>query len=248
MKERLREVRQLRELRALHERFAHLISPALRQPFQELDHTIKELEDADEGNGTMATLGDLNQQLANLRLMLNNLIVNATRIRSHYGFSFQSVNLLDVIDDAVRDLASMADARQVTVTVTGDTQLPAVTGDAQRLYEAVHHLLHNAIRFNKIGGRVTVESGISDDQVFIHVQDTGVGIEKEHLAYIWQGPSLNHDRRLKNAGAGLSLLLTRFIVRAHGGDIRASSNVDRGSTFSLYLPISVAESLDVASA
>lgn len=248
MNECFREVRQLRELRALHEQFAHLISPVLRQPFQEIDQTIKQLEDADESNGAMAIFSDLNQQLAQLRLMLNNLIVNATRIRSHYGFSFQRINLLDVIDDAVRDLASMAAARQVTVTVTGNTQLPAVSGDAQRLYKAVHHLLHNAIRFNKIGGRVNVESGISGNQVYIHVKDTGIGIEQERLANIWQGPALNHDRRLKNAGAGLGLLFTRFIIRTHGGDIEASSDVDRGSTFSLYLPMAVAESLDVASA
>jgi signal transduction histidine kinase len=246
--EYFREIRQLRELRSLHERFAHLISPALRQPFQEIDQTIKELEDADENNGAVAIFSDLNQQLAQLRLMLNNLIVNATRIRSHDGFSFQSVNLLDVIDDAVGDLASMAAARQVTVTVTANIQLPIVSGDAHRLYDAVHHLLHNAIRFNKIGGRVNVETGTSGDQVYIHVKDTGIGIEQEQLARIWQGPALNHDRQLKNAGAGLGLLLTRFIIRVHGGDIEASSNIDHGSTFSLYLPMAAAESLDVASA
>lgn len=248
MQEQRREMRHLRELRTLHEHFAHLISPALRQPFQDIDQTIKELESHDDNNGASAAIGNLNQQIAQLRLMLNNLIVSATRIRRHYGFSFQSVNLADVIDEAVRDLASMAAARQVTVKVSGDAHLLNVSGDARRLYDAVHHFLHNAIRFNKIGGRVDVESGVSGDRAYLHVHDTGIGIAQERLARIWDGPGLNHDEQANNTGAGLGLLLTRFIVRAHDGEVEARSDVDDGSTFSLYLPLLVAESIDAAPA
>jgi signal transduction histidine kinase len=239
-----REVNRLQELLALHERFTSMVSPALRQPFAEIHHKLDDLVNHYESNGATQTIGDLNRQIAQLRLTVNNLIVSAARVRRQHSFTLDSVDMVEVIDEAVRDLEAMASARHVTVAVHCDMHVPLVEGDRQHLYEAVQHLLHNAIRFNKIGGRVDVECGASDRSLYLHVRDSGIGIPADQMEEIWVGGAEAGGDDGNRARSGLGLALTRFVVRAHGGYVEASSSADQGSVFSLYLPLAGAESYE----
>lgn len=234
MEEMKRDGQHLHELSALYERFSQLVSPSLRRPFSDIHHTLEELQ---VGNGAHETLNDLQHQFAQLRLKLNNLIVTAANVRRQQDFVFDSVDVIELVQEVVRDLSAMASARHVTVNVNIDSNPPPIEADYQRLYEAVQHLLHNAIRFNRIGGQVDINCGVSGDELYLHVQDNGVGMSPEKLAYVSQDTfSTPNENAVINRGLGL--VLTRFIARAHGGHVEASSDPGNGSTFSLYLPLS----------
>lgn len=233
MEEMKRDGQHLHELLALYERFSLLVSPSLRRPFSDIHHTLEELQ---MGNGANKTLSDLQHQFAQLRLKLNNLIITAANVRRQHDFSFDDVDVVETVHEVVRDLSAMASARHVMVNVKTDSQPPRVEADYQRLYEAVQHLLHNAIRFNRIGGQVDINCGVSGNEVYLHIRDNGVGMSPEKLAYVSQDTfSTPSENAVINRGLGL--VLTRFIARAHGGHMEASSEPGNGSTFSLYLPL-----------
>jgi signal transduction histidine kinase len=230
------ESQQLAELLNLHEQFVRTISPTLRQPLGEMYMALEQLAQTANGDLGDGALQQLDRQLSRLRLMINNLIRTADRVQKQRGFVRETVRVDEIVDRAVHNLATMAAARHVTINVSIAPDLPLIVGDDERLTEAVQHLLHNAIKFNKIGGTVAIEAELDQEEMQIHVRDSGVGMSAAQLEQIWQG-----FRALPEAedrlSPGLGLMLTRFIARAHGGHISVESKYGTGTVFCLHLPL-----------
>jgi signal transduction histidine kinase len=114
----------------------------------------------------------------------------------------------------------------------------AVTGDAGRLTQVVTNLLTNAIHYNHAGGAVTVKVEQTAGEAVLTVADTGCGIpaaDREHIFERFYRVDKARSREL--GGSGLGLAICKSIVEAHGGAIRFTSEVDRGTTFELRLPL-----------
>lgn len=227
------ERQYLQALSALYAHFSQLASPDLRVPLAAINQEVELLQNG-EGEPDM---GRLKHQLTQLRLMVDHLIVTADRVQRQRSFAFATMRLDDAINQAVRNLASMAEARRVTVEVETDPRLPSIQGDEQRLTEAIQHLIHNAIKFNKIGGKVRIECAPAGNELYLHIHDTGVGIPEQRLSRIWTTFGQRQNGATRSTSPGLGLLLARFIVRAHGGRVEAQSRYGAGSTFTIYLPL-----------
>jgi signal transduction histidine kinase len=237
----VQENRHQQELIGLYGEFFNLISPELRRPFTTIDREMQQLQDKLAEQPTQRHVANLEQNVGTVRTVLNNLIGVAGRVQRQSGFNFQPVHLDEVARHAVRNLTPMAEARRVTVDLMVDSRLPVAHGDEQRLAEAVQNLLHNAIKFNKIGGGVRLECGTAGNELFLTIVDDGVGIPAERLEHIWNGFNDPNSLNSSSKGPGMGLALTRFIVRAHGGRVEANSKYGAGSTFSIYLPIALEE-------
>ena len=126
--------------------------------------------------------------------------------------------------------------RNIALTVeciaTNGTEIEV---DAERLLQVMSNLVGNSLKFTDPGGTVQVSASVDDVAVRVSVRDTGVGIPKEDIAYIFD--RYWHSKRKGRAiGSGLGLAIARGIVEAHGGTIRAESEPGRGSTFSFTIP------------
>ncbi len=110
--------------------------------------------------------------------------------------------------------------------------------DPERVTQIVQNLLGNALKFTGSGGRVDVRVAVNGSRVRVEVQDSGVGIAPDDLPKIfdrfYQG---KQAPKQANRGAGLGLFITRALVKAHGGDIGADSELGHGSTFWFTLPL-----------
>lgn len=230
-----RDKQHLQELVALYSQFVDLISPDLRRPFNTLTQEVQQLQTKDDA-ATLKLASQMDQHISEIKLPIEKLINISGRIQMRNAFNFQIVRLDEIAQQAIRNLRTMAEARRVVVEFNASTPHTTVLGDEEQLLEAVHHLLHNAIKFNKIGGVVQVECGLAGSDLFLRVVDTGVGIPPERLEDIWLGLA-----RLKANGngrsAGMGLALARFIVMAHGGRVNAQSKYGAGSVFTFYVPL-----------
>ncbi len=237
-----RNQQHLVELVGLYHQFFMLLSPDLRKPFVTLGRLSQRLqEEMPEANRKQQQLlNDLNKQLTSLKQSVDTLLTTSGRLESRHEFQFQVVKMGDLIETAVRNLRTMADARRVRVEFNHNSLPTAVVGDEQQLLEATQNLLHNAIKFNKIGGSVRLDFGQAGNELYLHIIDTGVGIPLERLPGIWDGLTrLNQNGATPAEGIGLSL--TRFIIAAHGGRVEAQSKYGSGSVFSFYLPLAFEE-------
>ncbi len=109
--------------------------------------------------------------------------------------------------------------------------------DEDRLIQVLTSLLDNACKFTPRGGQVTVRAEEADDYVRISVADTGIGIAAEELPNIFQ--EFYHSETaqpIEKHGMGLGLTISRQIIQAHGGSIRAESSIGQGATFTFTIP------------
>jgi heavy metal sensor kinase len=142
-----------------------------------------------------------------------------------------------LLQDLVEELTLLADDRRITLTLDSHP-VPLVLGDAQWLKQALINLLDNALHYTPSGGAVTVRLHPCGAWVAVAVEDTGHGIEPEHLPHLFERFYRTDWARAKDAGGtGLGLPIVKEIAEAHGGTLAVTSQVDKGSVFTLRLPI-----------
>jgi len=118
-------------------------------------------------------------------------------------------------------------------------KLPLVKGDRDKILMALHNLVGNALKYTPKGGSVTVNVQVDSKQLLFSVSDTGIGISDEDAERIFERFYRAKDPRVeKITGTGLGLTLAREVVRLHGGEITLKSELNKGSTFTLTLPVS----------
>jgi PAS domain S-box-containing protein len=115
--------------------------------------------------------------------------------------------------------------------------LPPIEADRGRLEQLLNHLVTNAIKFTE-QGRINLYALADDNSVFIKIEDTGIGIGEEYLEIIFEKfRQVDGSLSRRATGAGLGLALVRYLVQLHGGDIGIRSQVGKGTTVTVHLPI-----------
>lgn len=150
----------------------------------------------------------------------------------------QPVDLTALLREVRETLLDLAAAHQVTLEPIPQVPLPPLKGDRHKLGVALRQLMKNAILFNRPGGKVWVEIILTPEAVQITVKDTGVGIPPEDLPYIFKRFYQVEDHLTRrNEGLGLGLAIAKAMIEAHEGRIWATSEVGKGSAFTVQLPL-----------
>jgi signal transduction histidine kinase len=119
--------------------------------------------------------------------------------------------------------------------------LPPVDADRERVHQVLFNLVDNAVRFTPAGGAVTVSAQRQNGSVEVRVTDTGVGIPPEDLPRLFERfYRADPSRSREDGGTGIGLAIARSVVEAHGGHIRAESELGEGSVFTFDLPVAPA--------
>jgi PAS domain S-box-containing protein len=141
-------------------------------------------------------------------------------------------SLNDVVEKTVDLLRPEVENRGVTVKTKLARQLPATLVDEAQLQQVLVNLMKNAAQAMTTGGTLTLQTGETNDDVWVSVTDTGGGIPQEQINRIFE-PFYT----TKKKGTGLGLMIVQRIVRAHGGRIELESQAGRGTTFRIWLPL-----------
>ena len=116
--------------------------------------------------------------------------------------------------------------------------LPPILANKRTIEEVIANLLTNAVKYTPEGGKVTVSAEAERDYVHLSVKDTGFGMTEEDLGRIFERfYRVKNDKTRFIPGTGLGLAIVKSIVEAHHGNVRVESEIDRGSTFHVLLPV-----------
>jgi two-component system NtrC family sensor kinase len=202
-------------------------------------------------NNIMLTAAALQEDYADLadpeRLdMVRDMVKESERardiVRNLLDFARQSevelapLDVEEIIGDTLQLAANHVKLAKVKVRGEVEENLPPVHGDRHQLNQVFLNLVLNALDAMPGGGSLTISVEKSDDRNFIDIAftDTGVGIPKQYLDSIFD-PFFSSKKNAKGTGLGLSVSLG--IINQHGGSIRVASEVGKGTTFTVSLPI-----------
>jgi signal transduction histidine kinase/CheY-like chemotaxis protein len=171
-------------------------------------------------------------------------ILDVSRIiTGNLYLDLQPLEVVPVVENAINVVRPTADAKGIRVEKDFDSKPAMVSGDANRLQQVVWNLLSNAVKFTDSGGRVRVKIARVGGAVEVSVSDTGLGINKKFLPYVFERfRQADSTTTRQHGGLGLGLAIARHLVEIHGGTINAESGGEgRGATFTIRLPLSEAK-------
>jgi PAS domain S-box-containing protein len=174
--------------------------------------------------------------------LVEDLLDMARVISGKLRLDVSVVRVEQVAQAAVDVVMPAAQAKDITITTELDDELPAVSGDPERLQQAIWNLMSNAVKFTERHGTIEVKVRHIGDSIALTVRDSGQGIGRDFLPYVFDRfRQADASASRRHGGLGLGLALVRQIVELHGGTVTAdSAGVNKGATFEIRLPATTA--------
>jgi two-component system phosphate regulon sensor histidine kinase PhoR len=143
-----------------------------------------------------------------------------------------------LLAEVIENVQPEIDRKQIAFNARMPAKLPKLQIDKDKIIAAIVNLLGNAVKYTPEEGRVDFLVKIDESRMLIEVEDSGYGISAEDLPRIFDKFFRSDDERVrKETGTGLGLAFTREVIQIHGGHITATSELGKGSRFSVSLPI-----------
>jgi PAS domain S-box-containing protein len=235
------DLTERKRLEGLKEEFIDIAAHELRTPLaiilgfaSVLNEDLSDTQDP----LTQAPIEAIVGAASRLKMVINELVeFAAARSRSSGPTSVDQFDLWELIEHAVSALSYQASQMSVEVIVQSAGKPLMMTGDRLILAQAMGHLLENAIKFNRRGGKVYVRAAQVNGEIIVEIQDTGTGIPSTEMEKIFDMfYQVEEHMTRAQSGLGMGLPIARRAIQLHGGQIHVSSTVGQGTTFRITLP------------
>jgi signal transduction histidine kinase/ligand-binding sensor domain-containing protein/DNA-binding response OmpR family regulator len=238
------EAEKLQELDRMKSRFFANISHEFRTPLTlikgPVEHWLPKMEQPDMRQDFQMT-----QRNTNRLLRLVNQLLDISRLESgKMKLQARPENIVDLTRQLTMAFESLACVNDIELRFKGPEEEITVYLDREHYEKIITNLLFNALKFTPAGGQVMVDlssirkDGNNIDFIEIKVTDTGTGIPADHLPHIFDRFYQGGDSYAKDSqGSGLGLALTKELVELHHGEIEVSSEVGKGTEFTIQLPL-----------
>ena len=233
----VQDLTELRNLQTMRRELIGNISHELRTPLASIKAMVETLEGGAITDREIAS--DFLSRIVGEIDHLTHMIAELTQLsRIEAGQAELKTELVDLnalVGEVIIQMTPLAERQGVVISKDLSPALPSVPADRDRIRQTITNLVHNAIKFNRAGGKVTISTSYDSKSVYVSVSDTGIGIAREDLPHIFER-FYKADKARSGGGSGLGLAIAKHTVQAHGGEIWAESEEGKGSVFTFRLP------------
>lgn len=226
--------------RDLRTRFMNNVSHELRTPMNAIVNFAHIIQNGGCGPVTEHQVNYLNRIETSgwhLLSILNDLLDMAQIQSGEFKLYLEVTDLHSICEEAMGTLRGLILDKDVEPVRDYPATWPLINVDRMRIKQALINLLGNAAKYTE-SGEITMRVRPFERQVAILIEDTGIGIPSEHLEDIFlEFHQVDESAARKRIGTGLGLPITRHLIERHGGTITVSSEVGKGSIFTITLPI-----------
>jgi PAS domain S-box-containing protein len=248
--DRKRAEEELTETMEMKSQFISTVSHELRTPMTAIREAVIIVQDEIAGklNKDQKHFLDIaKRNIDRLARLIDNVLdfqkLNAGKMK----FNLQENNVAAVVEEAYTTMQPHAAKNKVDLAVEQETGLPPAVFDSDRIMQVLTNLISNAVKFTPEGGRVLLSVHRREEQLVIKVSDTGYGIPKEDLPKLFNRFFRVQRPGKEIKGTGLGLAIVSKIVTGHGGRIEVESELDKGTTFTVLLPLTAPPSAGAVS-
>jgi signal transduction histidine kinase/DNA-binding response OmpR family regulator len=259
------EADKLKELDRMKSHFFANISHEFRTPLTLIMRPIEKVLSKTKDEKDKKDLNVAQRYARSLQNLINNLLTLSRLESGKMQLRASEINIVKLIRGYFQAFESLAMHKNITLEFTAEVEEINAYIDQEKFEQILNNLLSNAFKFTPKGGQVTVKvssqqsavsSQITDEQItntadsqlrtadllanctVISITDTGPGIEQEHLNHIFDRFYRVEDTdSTYSEGTGIGLALTKELVELHHGEIHVESEVGKGTTFRIYLPL-----------
>ncbi len=237
-----KNIEDLKELDKLKDEFIFLASHNLRTPLTVIKGYLGLLEvDKSLSTQVRGSIRKIVESTSDLEEITENLLSLVSLEKGKEKAITKRVDLVELLEKVTSKLSEKAVKKKVNFILEIPKQdLPKIEIDENRITQAFEGLLDNAVKFSREGGKITVGLEEKNRELLVSIKDTGIGISKEESAKVFKKFHRATDTLTYNfEGIGLGLYLAKLIIEAHRGKIWFESELGKGSTFYVSLPVRV---------
>ena len=231
-------VDELQQLDRYKTQLIATVSHELRNPLTSILGHVELLESSDLPHGTSQSLTAISRNAGRLENLVDDLLLLSKVTDPHRPLVPVEVDLAGVVDEALDLLRVQADQRDILLHRTPTDQPVTVFGEPAELDRVVTNLIGNAVKYSPDGGTVAVTISRGDGRVLVEVTDEGLGISPEDQESLFtEFFRSTNPAAVALPGTGLGLTIVQSIVERHQGTIDVESELGKGSTFRVTLPL-----------
>jgi PAS domain S-box-containing protein len=237
--DRIELYREAQEANRLKDEFLSTLSHELRTPLNAVYGWARILR-MRQLDGKTAHAVEVIERNAEAQIRLIEDVLDVSRIMTgKMTLAMESLDLRAILGATLDTVRPAMHAKRVRLEVHLSDDVPPVSADPHRLQQVFWNVLSNAVKFTGIDGQITVALRRDNDWAEIQVTDTGVGIRRDVLPFVFDRfRQADSSTTRRHGGLGLGLAIVRQVVELHGGTVKADSPGEaHGATFTIYLPI-----------
>jgi PAS domain S-box-containing protein len=227
----------------LKDEFLATVSHELRTPLNSILGwaAMLNLKDSYDEKSVRNAIGIIERNARAQSALINDILDVSRIITGKLQIRSKRARLGPVVRAAIETLRPAIEAKAIRAIVSDNSQGAAVNGDPDRMQQVVWNLVSNAVKFTPQGGRIEVSLDERDEAVEISVRDSGVGIDKEFLPFVFERFRQADSSAIRSdSGLGLGLSIVRHLVEMHGGTVTVQSEgAGKGALFAVILPRAV---------
>jgi len=228
-----------REREIMRENFAAIVSHELKSPLGAVQQNLFAMT-RDSGTASekdKERLEKMKTRIDDLMKLIHKWLRGISVDMASIKETFEPVSVTACIEKAIESTTPEAVRKDIGIADAVHEPIRLVLGDEVSLTEALVNILGNAIKYSHVGTQIAVSTEEKDGRIVTSVTDSGVGIAEEDLPMIFDGFYRAESGKAAAGGVGLGLAITRRIIEAHDGSIAVHSELGKGSTFVLSLPV-----------
>jgi two-component system phosphate regulon sensor histidine kinase PhoR len=235
------DITELKKMDQVRRDFVANVSHELRTPLSILCGYIETLLDSPEMSREELSrvLGVMERHSKRLDSLAEDLLTLAQLESANPNLQLGNVDLSSFFGEVIRDWKKKLANKQLNVVVDVPPDLPTIRADRVRLQEALYNLLDNAVKYSREHGEIRLVARHRDEEIVLSVSDDGIGISKEDLPRVFERFYRADKARTAKTirGTGLGLAIVKHIAQLHGGHVEAESEIEKGTTIRMVLPI-----------
>ncbi len=237
----IRDVTQQKLAEEMRDQFVDTATHELRTPLANIKAYAETLALADmiDVEQQKQFLNTINSEATRLARFVDDLLSVSSMELGSLSLNKQVTDLSRMLNEVLTKIRPQVEEKRLTFEVVFPEKMPEPEMDKDKIAAVLVNLLGNAVKYTPAQGRVVFRVNITDKQIEISIEDTGVGIAADELPKVFEKFFRSTDPRVQEqTGTGLGLALAHEVVRLHGGKIEVESEIDKGSTFTVHLPLS----------